>query len=294
MSPAPGAAPSMAASAAAPSAIADLAFDPAAAARLARGRGLRYGLSAHTRTIGALIMREAHTRFGQSRIGYLWAIIEPAVFIALFLSIRTYLNATVPIGESVALFVMSGVVAARLVIGMTQKVSAAIQSNQQLMIYPLVQPLDTVIARCILEAMTTIVVGGLFFGGLLVVADNASINDFVGFSEAMAVALLLGCAIGSFNAVFGAVVPTWKRLYGFMSLPLFITSGAFFVPATMPPSVIAVIWWNPIMHVVEWFRTAIYLDYHPILEPLYPVGLSFGLIGTAVILERVYRLRMTG
>ena len=275
-----------------PGAIADLAFDPALAARLARGRGLLYGLSAHIRTIGALVMREALTRFGQSRIGYLWAIIEPAVFIALFIGLRTYISATVPIGESVALFVMSGIVVARLVIGMVQKVGAAIQANQQLLIYPLVQPLDTIVARCILETMTMIVVGALFFGGLLLVADNAAINDFVGFSEAAAAAIALSCSIGAFNAVFGTILPTWQRLWGFMSLPLFITSGAFFVPGTLPPAIVDVIWWNPVLHVVEWFRTAIYLDYHPVLEPLYPLGLSAGLLGAAVVLERVYRLRM--
>ena len=275
-------------------AIADLAFDPAAAERLARGRGLLYGLSAHTRTIGALVMREAHTRFGRTRIGYLWAVIEPAIFIGMFVVLRTYLNTTVPIGESVALFVMSGVVGARLVIGMSRKIGQAIQSNLQLLIYPLVQPLDTVIARCILESLTMVVVLGLFFGGRLLVAENATINSFVVFSEAVAVSLLLGCALGSFNSVFGSIVPTWTRLWGFMGLPLFITSGAFFIPATLPPPILAVIWWNPVLHIVEWYREAIYLDYISVLAPEYPLLLSFGLLGTAVVLERVYRRELTG
>ena len=277
----------------APGAIADLAFDPAAAARLARGRGLRYGLRAHARTIGALIMREAHTRFGRTRIGYLWAIIEPAVFIGMFVVLRTYLDNTVPIGDSVALFVISGMVGARLVIGMAGRIGASVQSNLPLLIYPLVQPLDTVIARCVLEVLTMVVVIALFFGGLLLVSDNASINDFVRFSEAVAATILLGCAIGAFNTVFGAIVPTWQRLWGFMGLPLFFTSGAFFIPALLPAPILAVVWWNPVLHVVEWYREAIYLDYGSVLEPAYPLSLSVVLIGVAVVLERVYRQRLT-
>lgn len=276
----------------APGAIADLAFDPAAARRLERGRGLRFAITAHSRTIGALVMREALTRFGQSRIGYLWALIEPAVFIALFLVLRTYLDTTVPIGESVALFVMSGIVAARLVLSMVGKIGAAIQSNMPLLIYPLVQPLDTVLARCILETMTMIVVGVLFFGGLLLVADNASINDFVVFSQAVAAAMALGCCLGAFNSVFGTIVPAWMRIWGFASLPLFITSGAFFVPSTMPLEVQAIVWWNPILHIVEWFRMGIYLDYHPVLVPAYPLGLAAVLMALAVVLERLYRMRI--
>lgn len=277
---------------AAPGAIADLAFDPAAAARLARGRGTRYALREHARTVGALIMREALTRFGQSRIGYLWAVIEPAVFIGLFIALRSYVNTTVPVGESVALFLMSGIVAARLVLGMAGRIGSSIRSNMQLLIYPLVQPLDMIEARCVLETLTAMVVMVLFFGGLLLVADNAAINDFPRFTEAAMAAMLLGCAIGSFNAVFGAIVPIWEKVWPILNLPLFLTSGAFFVPSTMPPTVVSIVQWNPVLHVVEWFRTAIYLDYRDILDPVYPVSMSIGLIAAAIVLERVYRLRI--
>lgn len=40
------------------------------------------GLKIQSRVIGALILREIHTRYGRENIGYLWIIIEPMLFAA--------------------------------------------------------------------------------------------------------------------------------------------------------------------------------------------------------------------
>ena len=38
---------------------------------------MREGLRIQARVIGALMMRELHTRYGRENIGYLWLILEP-------------------------------------------------------------------------------------------------------------------------------------------------------------------------------------------------------------------------
>lgn len=40
------------------------------------------GLKVQIRVIGALIMRELHTRYGRENVGYLWIILEPMLFAA--------------------------------------------------------------------------------------------------------------------------------------------------------------------------------------------------------------------
>ena len=272
--------------------LADLAFDPAAAARLRRGRSLLFGVRQQARAIGALMMREALTRYGNSRIGYLWAVIEPTGYIAVFVAMRAFLRESVPIGENVALFVMSGIVAARVAVGIIGKTSAAIESNRALLVYPLVNPLDAVAARCVLESLTGMVVTALFFIGLLVFAGDVTIQSFPTFTTALAVLIVLSCSIGAFNAVLGTILPAWSRLSSLMALLLFITSGAFFVPATLPLPALAVVWWNPLLHVVEWVREGIYLDYLSVREPFYPLAVSAVLLGATLTLERLFRLRV--
>ncbi|MFT9120774.1 MAG: hypothetical protein ABF461_01905 [Zymomonas mobilis subsp. pomaceae] len=39
-----------------------------------------YGLKIQIRVIGALILRELHTRYGRENVGYLWIILEPMLF----------------------------------------------------------------------------------------------------------------------------------------------------------------------------------------------------------------------
>ena len=49
-------------------------FDPPAR----RGwHEFRRGLSVQLNVIGALLMRELHTRYGRENIGYIWLILEP-------------------------------------------------------------------------------------------------------------------------------------------------------------------------------------------------------------------------
>jgi capsular polysaccharide transport system permease protein len=42
-------------------------------------RSLSDAFAVQMRVIGALIMRELHTRYGRENIGYLWMILEPAL-----------------------------------------------------------------------------------------------------------------------------------------------------------------------------------------------------------------------
>jgi capsular polysaccharide transport system permease protein len=64
------------------------------------------------------------------------------------------------------------------------------------------------------------------------------------------------------------------------------------MPAEMPPGFQAVLWWNPFLHCVEWFRTSTYLDYHALLSKPYLLGLSTALLTSALVLERLFRRKI--
>ena len=275
-----------------PRAIADLAFDPALAKRLRRGRGLGHALKESRRTIGALILREAVTRFGRSKLGYLWALIEPLAFLGLFLAIRAFADARVPFGESIAVFLMTGLLTARIVIALWSGISPAITANQAMLTYPLVQPLDTVLARTLLECLTYMMVFIIVIAGLLVLVEADISLDIPNMTGGVLSMLALGASWGMFGAAITALLPSIAPILGVLRLPLFITSGAFLMPALLPPEAIAVIEWNPILHCVEWVRDSFYLDYIPVLDKAYPfefAGITFAI---ALTLERVFRLRI--
>ena len=60
------------------------------------------------RVIMALILREVHTLYGSSRLGYLWAVIQTMFGIGIFWGIREIAGARAPHGMSVLSFLACG------------------------------------------------------------------------------------------------------------------------------------------------------------------------------------------
>ena len=65
-------------------------------------------LTVQGRVIYALVMREVHTLYGNTRLGYLWAIIQTAFNIAVFWLFLEFLGAHAPHGMGMAVFLLCG------------------------------------------------------------------------------------------------------------------------------------------------------------------------------------------
>ena len=65
-------------------------------------------LNIQLRVIFALLLRETRTTFGNSSLGYLWAILTPAVGVGLLVLIFSFASRQPPFGQSLALFFATG------------------------------------------------------------------------------------------------------------------------------------------------------------------------------------------
>ena len=73
--------------------------------------GFAERLRTQLRVIRALIIRETRTRFGESRLGYGWALIEPIAHIALLSAVFAWLmKGQPPIGREFFIFYYTGVI----------------------------------------------------------------------------------------------------------------------------------------------------------------------------------------
>src|SRR6478609_4429883 len=68
---------------------------------------LRTGWRIQSRVLGALMIRELHTRFGRENIGFLWLMVEPLIFAILVGLMWTAMRADEH-GISVVAFVVTG------------------------------------------------------------------------------------------------------------------------------------------------------------------------------------------
>jgi len=109
------------------------------------------------RVIGALLMREMHTRYGRENIGYLWLFGEPMMLATVIGSLHTsghtvYGNDMHPLP-----FAILGYTIFIMFRGIVNRSEGALESNGPLLYHRMVTALDIVYSRGVLEAAATTV-----------------------------------------------------------------------------------------------------------------------------------------
>lgn len=211
------------------------------------------------RVIFAVIIRESRTRYGNSNIGYTWAIIDPLVTLTVFVGAFSLLGRTSPVGSPITVFFVTGIVPLFFWRGMIGQAANAVSASLGLLSYPQVMPADIVIARFLLEAATTVLVFFLFIIGLYLLL-GVSPSWFFGNPLQVLLATLGVCYFTAGTAFLSSslarVLPIWKNIWGYMSRPIWLLSGLFFTLEQLPTGVRGYMAYNPVAHIVEWFRSA--------------------------------------
>jgi len=248
------------------------------------------------RVIFAVIMRESRTRYGNSNIGYAWAIIDPLMLLIVFVGIFSILGRSSPVGSPVSVFFVTGIVPLLFWRGAVAQGANAVGASLGLLTYPQVMPADIIIARFLLECATTAVAFLIFVLGLYLVVDVSPSWFFDDPSQ------LLLAMLAFFYFTFGTmflssslarILPVWTNFWGYMSRPIFLLSGIFFTLEQMPESVRYYLLFNPVAHLVEWIRSAAIPTFESdVYSPLYP--LAFGTVSLIIGLVIDRMLLLTG
>lgn len=246
---------------------------------------------ASLRTIGALILREMSTRYGRSPGGYVWAVLEPLGAIILLAYGFSLLVRTPSLGNNFFLFYASGYLTFNMYQQISVAVARAINFSRALLFYPSVTWVDSVLARLILNSLTSIMVSFILLIGILSLADTRSAIDIGPLLLSFSLALLVGFGIGTLNCALSGLYPTWDLIWSIATRPLFLASGIFYIYEDMPQAVQEVLWYNPLIHLSGIMRTGIYPNYVPEYISI-PFVLTVGLVTAAlglVLLGRYHR-----
>jgi capsular polysaccharide transport system permease protein len=261
--------------------------------RVARANLSFWGLLAlQARILGALVIRETRASFGKSQLGYLWEIITPAGGMVVLVVIFTALGRKPPFGESLALFFATGILTLYFFRKLSASMMGALTANKALLTYPPIKETDTLLARAILVVLTYVLIMAVFYGGLIALGMAGPPHRPEVVVQALAATAALGFGVGMFNAFVLTFWASWSNVYSVMSRPLFFLSGIFYVPSYMPPHLIAILEWNPVLHLVEWMRMGYYPNYHSmVFDPYYPLTMAMVLTVVGLAGERLTRAR---
>jgi capsular polysaccharide transport system permease protein len=180
------------------------------------------------RVIHALIVRETRTRFGDSKLGYGWALIEPILHI-LMLSVvfAVMMRGRPPIGDEFFIFYYTGIIPYHLFVHTSSSMTYAITSNGALLQLPLVGTFDVLMARGLLELLTDTLVAAILLAGFGAIGLGALPYDLLGVSAAMLMVWVLGCGAGFLNAVISAFAKSWEKIWSQLTRILYFCSGIF-------------------------------------------------------------------
>lgn len=218
---------------------------------------------ASLRTIIALMLREMSTRYGRSPGGYVWALLEPLGAIIILGVGFSLLVRSPPLGNSFILFYATGYLPFNFYAVISNSTARALNFSKPLLLYPRVTWVDAVTARFLLNSLTGFLVGAILITGILTVSDTRTVLEMGPILTGVGLAFLLGWGIGLVNCAAFGMVPVWEMVWSIATRPLFIASGVFFTYESMPQAVQAILWYNPLIHIVALVRSGFYPSYHP-------------------------------
>ena len=238
------------------------------------------GWTIQRNVISALVYRELKTRVSNVMFGVLGVFLEPLGVIAIFLLIFGVLRGgRDENGLDLILFLSSGVVLYTMATDIALRSLKAMEANEALFFYRPVKPIDTVIARSLVEA-------GLYGVMLLVILfatflfrEKWILQDFALMVISYLSLVLNAFGLGLFLMVAGYRYPIVHQIVPWLTRPLWFLSGVVFSINTMPYWLKPLLSWNPIFQATELTRHSLSLDY--IIDPQF-ISLSY-LLSCAVV-----------
>ena len=220
------------------------------------------GWTIQRNVIGALVYRELKTRVSQVKFGILGVFLEPlgviAVFLLLFSALRRGRGG---MGLDVVLFLASGVVLYTMFMEIALRSLNAMQANEALFFYRPVKPVDTVIARTLVETGLYGCVYLVVIGATFLLREQWILENFALMVVSFLALALTAFGLGLALMVAGHRFPLTHQLAPLVTRPLWFVSGIYFGLYGIPHWVLPWLSWNPIIQAIELNRHAFTADY---------------------------------
>lgn len=240
----------------------------------------------------ALFLREFKTRLGGRWWGLVWALGEPLAGAAVLLGLYRLAHAHAVGGVDTLLFLVSGMLPFQLFKNLALRSMEAIDANQGLFAYRQVRPIDTVLARALVELMLALGVLAMTLLALAWLGHDVLPRHPLELLGISALLVALGTALGLLAAVAtGGALARGRAAIRVATLPLMLASGVMFPVAALPPAVRELLLFNPMLHLLERLRGAVFgSTYHALPQASLSLPLAALLVCAALALA-LYRAR---
>lgn len=212
--------------------------------------------------VGAVLLQDMRTRFGRSYLGYLIALAWPLSHMGFIIAGYLLTTKIAPVGDDPAVFLATGLLPYILCFYPARMMAFAIIQNRQLLNIPILKPVHLIIARSILETLTAVAVAIIFYSVLYIGGVDFMPLDAIDAASAIAASIYLGIGLGFFNVVLCALFGPFTIVFiTVLMIGAYIVSGVYVPIWVVPEPTRSYMLFNPLLHLVEWLRSAYFTSY---------------------------------
>ena len=236
----------------------------------------------------ALMLHDIKARFFGNGLGYILTIAWPLAHIIVILVINA---GRLPAhGSSMVLYAATAVVPFIAANYIGRFIMIGVLQNKSFLQYPIIKPLDIMIAKGGLEIINNFLVVVIVLFGLTMMGINVMPIDVSEAAQAWGCAILLGVGLGILNGVITMAMPMWATIYVLFIIGAWATCGLTIDPEALPAPYGYYMSFNPVMHLVEWMRHAYYPDFPVrLLDKSYVITFAVVCLGIGLVAERLSR-----
>lgn len=256
------------------------------------GASLAQMLLAQWRVVFALILRDLRTRWG-STPAYVMTFLFPLVHIFVLVALWVAVGRVAPYGESNVLWFAVSMIPFIIFSYVSRFLLIHVLHSRVLLGFPIIKITDIIFSGVLIEIFNATIVVLVVIVILWFLGVNSYPADILEASKALLVSVLLGLGLGIANALIGIILPMWVTGYFLTIMLIWITSGILFLPSSIPEPLRDLLYYQPVVHLVEWMREAYYPGYNSvILDKTFVTGYSLLFISGGFAIERFARGRI--
>ncbi|MGQ0503634.1 MAG: ABC transporter permease [Panacagrimonas sp.] len=256
-----------------PATPAEVAEMRAITARFARARP-RSSAAIFGRSIVAFLLREIRDRFGRSQMGYVWAILQPILYMLGFTALRQLIRGGSEdiYGVSGMYFFCLGLMPFFMFMHGLNRGMGSTRSARVLFQFRQVQPIDIIVVRVLIEFLTMMLVFAILLFSFSWFGLPIDANNPLAFLAVLVTFFMftIGCVL--LAEVCLTLFPQSRQMITMAERPLVLISGTFFTIDHMSPGLREWLLWNPLLHGTDLARGTMLGRYEALGSWTYFIG----------------------
>ena len=214
--------------------------------------------------IFALVLREARARFGERRMGAVWTLIEPICHLLIFTVLFSLIRGRTVAGVEYPVFILVGMAPFLLYRNTALRLMDSLRENRSLFAYKQIKPLDTYVARVLVETCISATVYAILVFGFAWYGFDMAVSNPLQWVATLSLGLLFAFGLGIFLALITHALPSAKVVIRMAFFPLYFISGVLMPASYLPQAMMPLLLLNPFLHLVELIRAEVLPHYIPV------------------------------